>query len=383
MYDFTFHNPTKIIFGLNKEQDIGAELKAAGARKVLFVFGRNSIMESGLFEHIVASLRDNNIDYAEFGGVVSNPVLSHARQGVELAKAEKVDAILAVGGGSVIDEAKGIAVGALVDEDLWEFYSGKEVEKALPIFTVLTLAATGSEMNGNSVITNEETKAKWNIGSIHVYPKVSILNPALTCSVPLDYTAFSAVDAIAHVIEGYFTKKPGSRLQDRLVESIIKTVIETTDLLMEDPDNYAARSEFEWAATLALNGLTPAGIGPFSFPNHMIEHSLSALYDIAHGAGLAIVIPAWLRWYCSRTKTPSQFRRFATEIFGLDKADAGIDALEAWFKKIGAPIRLGDAAIPVEDIDRIAENAARLAQRWGIGEEYPAEIIAEILQFAA
>jgi len=382
MHDFIFHNPTKIIFGRDKEQEIGAELKAAGVGKVLFVYGRNSIMQSGLFERVVASLRASGVDYTEFGGVVSNPLLSHARQGVALAKAEQVDAILAVGGGSVLDEAKGIAVGALVDEDLWEFYAGKDVEKALPVFTVLTLAATGSEMNGNSVITNEESKAKWNIGSIHVSPRVSILNPALTCSVPPDYTAYSAVDAIAHVIEGYFTKQPGSRLQDRLVESIVKTVIETTDLLMEDPDNYAARGEFEWAATLALNGLTPAGIGPYGFPNHMIEHSLSALYDVAHGAGLAIVIPAWLRWYSGRSHTPSQFERFAAEVFGLDDAAAGIDALEEWFRKIGAPVRLADAAIPNEDIERIAENAARLAKRWGIGEEYPAEVIAEILQLA-
>ena len=383
MHDFVFHNPTKVIFGKNKEKEIGAELKAAGVNKVLFVYGRNSIMQSGLFQQVVSSLQEHSIAYVEFGGVVSNPVLSHARQGVERAKAENVDAILAVGGGSVLDEAKGIAVGALADEDLWEFYAGKEVERALPLFTVLTIAATGSEMNGNSVITNEEIKAKWNISSIHVYPKVSILNPALTCTVPPDYTAYSAVDAIAHVIEGYFTKQPGSRLQDRLVESIIKTVMETTDLLMDDPENTAARGEFEWAATLALNGLTPAGIGPYGFPNHMIEHSLSALYDIAHGAGLAIVIPAWLRWYHTQTRTPSQFDRFAAEIFGLDDAAAGIDALEAWFVKIGAPVRLADAAIPGEDIERIAENAALLAKRWGIGEEYPPAVIAEILQLAA
>ncbi|MDH4320267.1 MAG: iron-containing alcohol dehydrogenase [Desulfobulbaceae bacterium] len=382
MHDFIFHNPTKIIFGRDKEREIGAELKAAGVRKVLFVYGRNSIVTSGLFGRIVASLGESGIEFVEFGGVVSNPQLSHARQGVAIAKAEQVDAILAVGGGSVLDEAKGIAVGALADEDMWAFYEGREVERALPVFTVLTIAATGSEMNGNSVITNEKTKAKWNISSIHVYPQVSIINPALTCTVPPDYTAYSAVDAIAHVIEGYFTKQPGSRLQDRLVESVIRTVIDTTDLIMEDPDNYAARAEFAWAATLALNGLTPAGIGPYGFPNHMIEHSLSALYDIAHGAGLAIVMPAWMRWYSTRTHTPSQFDRFAAEIFGVHTAAAGIDALEQWFRKIGAPVRLAEAAIPGEDIERIAENAARLAKRWRLGEAYPAAVIAEILQLA-
>jgi len=382
MDDFEFYNPTRIIFGRDKEQAIGAELDKAGVGKVLFVYGGGSIRTSGLFDRVVASLRDHGVAFVEFGGVVSNPRLSHTREGIVRAKAEKVDAILAVGGGSVLDEAKAIAVGALSDDDVWAYFAGKEVTAALPLFTVLTLAATGSEMNGNAVVTNEETKEKWAISSPHTYPRVSILNPALTCTVPPDYSAYSAVDAVAHVIEGYFTKRPGSRFQDRLVEGIVKTVMETTSMIMADPENYSARAEFEWAATLALNGLAPAGIGPFSFPNHMIEHSLSALYDIAHGAGLAIVIPAWLRWYRTHTKTPSQFERFADKVFGLNGANAGIDALEGWFKEIGAPVRLSAAAIPAEDIPLIAENAARLAKRWGIDKEYPAEVIADILQLA-
>ncbi len=380
MFDFTFHNPTKIIFGADKETLIGAELKAAGITRVLLVYGRNSVVKSGLLDRVLASLKAENVACTQFGGVVSNPVLSHTRDGVTLAKREQVEAILAVGGGSVLDEAKAIAVGALTNEDVWQFFVGKEVERALPVFTILTIAATGSEMNGNSVVTNTETKQKYNIASPHVYPKVSILNPELTHSVPLNYTAYSAVDAIAHVIEGYFTKQPSTRLQDRLVEGIIKTVIETTDLIMAEPTHAKARGSFMWTATLALNGLTPAGIGEYNFPNHMIEHALSALYNIPHGAGLSIVMPAWMKWYLD--KNPSQFARFAKEIFGLDSGAAGIAALEQWFVTIKSPVRLAEVGIPAADIEAIAENANGLARQWGIGDLYPTEAIAEILKLA-
>jgi hypothetical protein len=209
---------------------------------------------------------------------------------------------------------------------------------------------------------------------------VSILNPELTCTVPRDYSAYGAVDAIAHVIEGYFTRQAGTRLHDRLVESIIRTVIDTNNVIMREPDNYEARAEFMWAATLALNGLTTAGLKEYCFPNHMIEHSLSAIYNIAHGAGLAIVMPAWMRWYCPQQ--PERFARFAREIFGLDDAEAGIVALETWFAGMQAPIRLQDVNIPAADIGMIAENAAKLAVQWGMGDLYPKEVIADILQRA-
>ena len=380
MFDFTFHNPTKIIFGPGKETLIGSELKATGISKVLLVYGRNSMVKSGLLDRVMASLAQNDIACAPFGGVDSNPLLSHTREGVALAKRDEVEAVLAVGGGSVLDEAKAIAVGALSSEDVWQFFVGRKVERALPIFTILTLAATGSEMNGNSVITNAQTRQKYNISSPHVYPLVSILNPELTHSVPLDYTAYSAVDAIAHVCEGYFTKQPGTRLQDRLVEGIVKTVIETTDLIMAEPAHAKARASFMWTATLALNGLTPAGIGAYSFPNHMIEHALSAIYNIPHGAGLSIVMPAWMKWYLP--KNPGQFARFAQKIFGLDSGEAGIGALEQWFASINSPVRLHEMGIPAADIEAIAENAEGLARQWGIGGLYPKATIAEILRLA-
>lgn len=380
MFDFVFHNPTKIIFGPGKEKLIGGELKSAMISKVLLVYGKGSARKSGLLDRVIASLKEAGVRHTEFGGVASNPLLSHTRQGVKVAKEEKVEAVLAVGGGSVLDEAKAIAVGALSDHDVWNFFIGREVAAALPIFSVLTLAATGSEMNGNSVVTNEETRQKYNISSPHVYPRVSILNPELTHSVPLNYSAYSAVDAIAHVMEGYFTKQPGTRLQDRLVEAIIKTVMETTGRIMEDPRDAEARASFMWTATLALNGLTSAGIGEYAFPNHLIEHSLSAIYNIPHGAGLSIVIPAWMKWY--KETNPSQFARFAREIFGLESAEAGIDALEKWFARIKSPTRLAEMDIPAEDIDHIAENAEGLAKIWGVAATYPKETIAGILRLA-
>ncbi len=380
MFDFEFHNPTRIIFGRGKESVIGAELRQGGISKVLLVYGSDSTKRTGLLDRVLGYLSENSIQAVEYGGVVSNPVLSHARRGVEIAKNEKVDAVLAVGGGSVLDESKAIAVGALASDDIWGYHTGKVPETALPIYAILTLAATGSEMNGTSVVTNEETKQKYPMKSPAIYPTVSILNPELTYTVPPDYSAYADVDAVAHVIEAYFTKDAGPMLQNRFVESIIRTVMETSKIFMEEPDNYDARAEFMWAATLALNGLTLTGVKGFSFPNHMIEHSLSAIYNIAHGAGLSIVIPAWMKWY-SRNH-PRQFERFAQEIFGVSGVGAGIEALERWYRGLNAPVRLGDADIPAADIDMIAANAHETAVRWGIGDEYPVSAIAEILKLA-
>jgi len=380
MFDFEFCNPTRIVFGRGKESLIGKFVKESDIHNVLFVYGKNSIKKTGLFDRVAASLGEAGVKYIEHGGVSSNPVLSHTKEGIAKAREERVDALLAVGGGSVIDEAKAIAVGALSDDDVWQYFTGREVERALPVFTVLTLAATGSEMNGNSVITNEVTKQKYNISSPHVFPRVSILNPELTCSVPADYTAYGAVDAVAHLIEAYFTKKSGTHLQDRLVESLIRTIINTNRVIMKDLCNYEARAEFMWAATLALNGLTPAGVGPYNFPNHMIEHALSAIYNIPHGAGLSIVIPAWMRWY--KERNPEQFDRFAKKLFNKQKGEEGIEALKLWFACINAPTSLADVRIPASDIPAIAENAEGLAKLWGMDELYTRKNIADILHLA-
>jgi hypothetical protein len=301
--------------------------------------------------------------------------------GVEMVKSHDLQAVLGVGGGSVVDSAKAIAAGALYSGDVWDFFIQKaSITSALPVYAVMTLAATASEMNGNSVVMNDTTKQKYSIASVLVNPKISVINPELMMTVTPEYLAYSATDIIAHTIEVYFTATDHPNFQSRLVESIIKTVIETTEILIKDPLNYDAHAEFAWASTQALNGLTSSGTGGGSFPNHMIEHALSALFNITHGAGLGIVIPAWMKWY--KGQNPTQFEQFAKEVFGLNTADEGISALENWFNSIGAPITLTAANISCERIGDIAENAHGLAVLWGMGEEYSSETIATILQNA-
>jgi len=381
MNNFTYYNPTKIEFGKEKEKNIGEYLKQADVKKVLLVYGGGSVKKNGLYEKIIDSLNKNNIEFEELSGVVSNPLLSKVNEGIKLAKENKISAVLAVGGGSVVDSAKSIAVGAKYDGDVWDFFINKsQIMEVLPVFTVMTLSATASEMNGNAVIMNDETKQKYSIASVLLNPVVSVINPELMATVSKEYLAYSAVDVIAHSIEVYFTAKVHPHFNSRIVESIIKTIMETTEVLLENPNDYNARAEFAWAATQGLNGLTPAGTEGGNFPNHMIEHSLSALYNVAHGAGLAVVIPAWMKWY--KEQNISQFKRFAREIFNSDDENVGIEKLEQWFNKIGAPIILSDANIPREGIESLAENAYETSKVWGMDKIYSKEIIVEILEKA-
>lgn len=381
MHDFSYYNPTKIEFGRGKEKNIGEYIKESGIKSVLLVYGMGSIKKSSLYDDVISSLQKNGIAYEELDGVVSNPLLSRVHDGIKIAKEKKLEAVLGVGGGSVADSVKAIAAGAKYDGDVWDFFIQKaEITEALPVFTVMTLAATASEMNGNSVVMNDETKQKYSIASVLVNPVLSVINPELMATVSKEYLAYSAVDAIAHAIEIYFTASSHPNFNSRLVESIIKSVMDTTEILLKDPSDYEARGEFAWVATQALNGLTPAGTAGGSFPNHMIEHSLSALYNVAHGAGLSIVIPAWMKWY--KEQNLPQFERFSKEVFGLNGADAGIEALENWFAKIGSPVRLAQANIPQDGITALAENAAETAVLWGMGDLYNKDIIIEILKKA-
>ena len=355
MENFSFCNPTQIEFGRDKEKNIGKYISKNGVKKVLLVYGSKRVIEDGLFDVVIKSLKENGVDFIAFGGVVSNPILGTIQNAIKIAKDEKVDGVLSLGGGSVLDSSKAIAVGTLYDSDVWDFFLGKEqIKKALPIFDIITLAATGSEMNGYAVVTNEKTKQKFSIWSPLVYPKVSVINPELQKSVSKEYLVYSATDIIAHTIEGYFTAKIQPKYMSRQVENIIKTVIETTEILIKNPDDYNARGEFAWAATNALNGTTTVGTAGFSFPNHLIEHALSALYNVPHGAGLSVVIPAWAKWYYKENE--AQFIRFAKEIFGKNTALEGIEALESWFNKIGTPTRLNQFGLDKSNISDIIEN---------------------------
>lgn len=381
MENFSFYNPTKIEFGKNKEKNIGEYIKPFNIKKVLLTFGSDRIKKDGLFDVVINSLKENNIEYIEFGGITSNPILSKVYEAIEVAKTNKVDAILSVGGGSVLDSSKAIAAGSLYDGDVWDFFIGKNtVQKALPIFDILTLAATGSEMNCGAVVTNEKTNQKYAIQSPLLYPKVSVINPELMNTVSKDYLVYSAADIIAHCIEGYFTASVQPTFINRQIESIIKTVMETTEKLIENPNDYDARAEFAWASTCALNGLTYIGTKDFSYPNHMIEHVLSALYNVPHGAGLSVIMPAWMKWYYSKNSV--QFERFANEIFGLYSSQEGIQALENWFNKIGTPTKLSQFALNESNFEEIIKVGLENAKYFGVGEIYTKEVFEEILNLA-
>jgi hypothetical protein len=378
---FTYHNPTRIEFGPDKENQIGKWLKEDSIVKVMLVYGTGSIKNNGLYDRVIESLMNEGIEYIELGGVISNPILSKVYEGIDVARAFNADAILAVGGGSVIDTGKAVAAGVLYNGDVWDLYLGQSaIHQTLPVYTIVTLSAAASEMNGNSVITNETTKQKYSIGSNLLNPKLSIVNPKLMMSVSKEYLVYSASDIIAHAIETYFTATDHPHFQSRLVESIVKSVIELTNRLIEHPEDYNARAEFAWVSSQALNGLTTSGTGGGNWPNHMIEHSLSALFNIPHGAGLSIIVPAWMSWY--KEKNKDQFERFAKEVFGKKSAEEGITMLKRWFGTIGTPITLAQANIPRERISDIAQNAHSLAILWGMGEIYSVEDIKAILENA-
>lgn len=380
MENFTYCNPTLIEFGKAKEKELAQHIQSHGIKKVLIVYGSERIKKEGLFDVVIKQLVKKEIDFVEFGGIVSNPVLSSVHKAIEIVKNNQIDGIVSVGGGSVLDSSKAIAAGALYGGDVWDFFTRKAtIERALPIFSIMTLAATGSEMNCLAVVTNEQTKEKYSIAAPSVYPKVSIINPELQMGVPKDYLVYSAADVIAHCIEAYFTSNNHPMLINLQTEAIIKTVIQTTETLLQNPQDYDARAEFAWAATNALNGSTLLGISGFSFPNHMIEHVLSALYNVPHGAGLSVVMPAWMKWYYPNNET--QFQRFAKEIFGLESAIEGIEALEKWFEKIGTPTKLSQFRLDSSHFDEIIEVGLKNASFFGIP-QYDKEVFEAILKNA-
>lgn len=381
MHNFNFYNPTRIEFGIDKEDTLADHIAKDGIHHVLICYGSQRIKNEGLFEKVTRRLVSQGISWCEFGGIISNPVISSVRSAVEMARKEKVQAIISIGGGSVLDSAKAIAAGVDYPGDAWELFTGDgELISALPIYAILTLAATGSEMNPYAVVVNEETKEKLSIGNDATRPRVTVLNPALMTGVPREYLVYSAADIISHLIEVYFTATVLPRLQSRLIESLIKTVIETTDILINDPQNIAARGEFAWASTLAQNGITFSGAADFSYPNHAIEHSLSALFDVPHGAGMSVVMPAWMKWYQSQNK--AQFNRFARVVFNVESAEEGIAALESWFTKIGTPVRLSEVNISAEALPSIIDNVKSHIRAFGIAETYSPDVVEVILQNA-
>ncbi|XID91294.1 iron-containing alcohol dehydrogenase [Paenibacillaceae bacterium WGS1546] len=364
MNAFEWYNPTKLVFGAGKVGQLGELVKPYG-KTVLLVYGGGSIKRTGLYDEVIGQLNGIGATVRELAGVEPNPRLSTVRRGIAICREENVEFVLAVGGGSVIDAAKAIAAGALYDGDVWDFTIRKAVIRAaLPIGTVLTLAATGSEMNGNAVISNWETKQKRGLGSKLVYPRFSIVDPKLTFTVPKDQTANGIVDIMSHVFEQYFTLTTDIPLQERFAESILLTVIENGEKALENGSDYEARANLLLAGTYALNGTLPNGVRT-DWATHGIEHEVSAIYDIPHGAGLAILFPNWMKYVYG--ERPGKFAQYAVRVWGIDPAGkseeelalAGIEATRAYFTRIGAPATLGEYGIGEENLERMAEEATR------------------------
>lgn len=362
MDNFTFYSPTYFDFGKNAESHVAELIRRYGGSKVLLHYGGGSIKKNGLYQRVVECLEDAGLQYVELGGVKPNPRSGLVYEGVELCKNEKVDFILAVGGGSTIDSAKAIAAGSVYQGDFMDFYQGKaSIEKALPIGTILTIAAAGSEGSPNTVITEEKTLVKKGTKSDLLRPKFSILNPELTCTLPPYQTAAGCTDIMVHVCERYFSNTEEVEITDRLCEGILKTIIHEAPRVIENPDNYDARANIMWAGMLAHNNV--CGVGRVQdWASHHIEHELSALYDVTHGAGLAVITPLWMRYVMK--KNPHKLVLFANRVWDIPMNEEepekvalqGIEAFEKFLKKIGMPSTFKEIGAKEEDIPLMTDK---------------------------
>ena len=360
MDNFTFYSPTYFSFGKGAENGAGALVKRFGGTKVLIHYGGGSVVRSGLLDRVKASLDKEGIPYAELGGVKPNPRSGLVYEGIEMCKKEKIDFILAVGGGSTIDSSKAIAVGSLYDGDFWDFYCGKPIEKALGVGTVLTISAAGSEGSSGSVITHEDGMLKRGAGGDAMLPKFGILNPALTQTLPAYQTACGVTDIIAHLYERYLTNTPEVEVTDRLIEALMLTMIHEAPRVIKDPDNYEARANIMWAGTMAHNNSCGAGRSQ-DWNSHQIEHELSALYDCAHGAGLAVTMPAVFNYVMEHDVM--RFAQVAVRVWGCRMdfahpevtAREGIERLRAFLISIGMPSNFAELGAKEEDIPKLVD----------------------------
>ena len=362
MENFTFYAPTYFCFGKDSENKIGEMVTRFGGTKVLIHYGGGSIKHNGVFDSVVASLRASSIPYLELGGVMPNPRSGIVYKGIELCRKEGIDFILAVGGGSTIDSAKAIAAGVIYDGDFWDYYgTGKPVNQALPIGTVLTIAAAGSEGSPDSVVTNENGMLKRATSGEALRPKFSILNPQSTCTLSAYQTACGITDIMAHVCERYFTNTKNVEITDRLCEAVLKTMIEESPKVIRNLQDYNARANIMWAGMVAHNNIVGVGREQ-DWSSHGIEHELSALYDVAHGAGLAVVMPAWMKYVMKHDI--NRFAQFAVRVWDCDMnfADPEITALEgidrflAFLTSIGMPVNFKSLRAKEEDIPLLVKN---------------------------
>ncbi len=358
MENFVFHNPCRVIFGKGMIGRIGSEIKGLGHHKILLLAGQGSIRKNGVYQQAAKSLRSAGIKWAEVWGVRANPVLSKVEEAVKVAREQKVSAILAIGGGSVIDSAKSAAAGFYLSE-IWDAFEGvTEIKRALPLFTILTLSATASEMNQWAVLSKPDEKKKWAIGAEVLIPKVTVIDPSVQISLPWKQTVNGAIDAISHIMENYFVGTD-QEVSMGICESLIRTIIEMTDLLQTQPRDYSARANLVWAATMAHNGISAVALKGGDWSAHKIEHGISALHpEIAHGTGLAIVFPAWIK-YMERYNRKT-FQRWAQVIWSAHSADSAVGKMKTKYSKWGAPVSLTEIGISETEIPAIAENAYRM-----------------------
>lgn len=389
MDNFQFYSPTEFIFGKETEAQAGEMVKKYGGKKVLLHYGGKSAANSGLLDKVKEALEDSKIEYVELGGVKPNPRDTLIYRGIDICRKEGVDFILSVGGGSCIDSSKAIALGVPYDGDFWDFYgSGKVVQKALPIGTILTIAAAGSEGSGASVVTKEDGWLKRDVSSDLLRPKFSILNPELTCSLPPYQTACGATDIMAHVFERYFTNTKEVEITDRLCEAVLMTMIKETPRVIADPGNYEARANIMWAGTVAHNDIVGVGRSQ-DWNSHAIEHELSALYDVAHGAGLAVIMPAWMEFVYKHDIM--RFAQAAVRIWGCEMnfinpeltALEGIQCFRSFLSYIGMPINFDELGAREEDIPKLVEKMGIGNGRTGGFVQLSSNDIIEIYRIAA
>ncbi len=368
MFDFRYFTPTKVVFGKNTEDQVADLIKEFGGTKILIHYGGGSVVRSGLLKRVTDKLDSAGISYVTLGGAVPNPHLSLVYEGIELCKKEKVDFLLAVGGGSAIDSAKAIGYGLANEGDVWDFYDNKrKADGCMPLGVILTIAATGSEMSDSSVITKEEGLIKRGYSSDHGRPRFAILDPELTMTLPDYQTACGCTDIMMHTMERYFTNGGNMELTDAMAEALLRTVKKNAIILRDDPKNYDARAEVMWAGSLSHNGLTGCGNDGGDWMTHKLEHELGGLYDVAHGAGLAAIWGSWARYVYKNCL--HRFKRFALNVMevenkGTDEEIAlrGIEAMEDFYRSINMPTNLRELGVEPTD-----EEMALMAKKCAIG----------------
>lgn len=379
MLNFEYYNPTKIQFGKDVCTRLGRTIQSMGCHRVILIGGGGSAKKNGAYEQVATSLQDAKIEWIESWGVQANPEIEKVREMITLAKDFNADAVLALGGGSVIDSAKSVAAGVFV-QDVWKlFLDLNPIEDALPVFTVLTISGTCSEMNSSAVVTNAETRQKWHIKGPALFPKVSFIDPIFQLSLPWRQTVYGALDAMSHITEFYFVDERAETTLS-INESLCNTIIKMVDRLKNDPEDYYSRASLAWASTLAFNGTSGAGLGTGDFALHGIEHAVSAVQpDVPHGAGMGVLFLAWAT-YCMDAN-PRLFDRWAKQIWGKDDAKSGVEAMRAKIRSWGSAVTLSELGVQEADIEEVAQIAAS-AKREGFVKRILLPDIQAILKMA-